>query len=137
MKSAQIKKIFVGANPLARKILGSALAPEFDLMHCDNLDQAKPLLMKPVDLILCTVLFDGSRMFDLLRYVKNNPAAESIPFVGIRVVQGTLPFHEVVASRAAVKLLGGDEFLDMYTWMNELGEDRAFEKLRTTIHQLL
>ena len=137
MKNAQIKKIFVGANPLAGKILGGALAPEFDLTHCDNLDHAKSLLIKPMDLILCTVLFDGSRMFDLLRYVKENPATKSIPFVGIRVFQGTLPFHEVAASRAAVKLLGGNEFLDMYTWMSELGEEQAFEKLRATIHQLL
>lgn len=113
------------------------MACEFDLTHCDNLEQAKLLLAEPTDLILCTVMFDGSRMFDLLRYVKTNPDTRSIPFVAIRVVQGALPFHEVAAATAAVKLLGADEFVDMHSWLHEMGEEPAFERLRATIRQLL
>lgn len=137
MKSSQPRKIFVGAKPQSREILGGALACEFDLTHCDNLEQAKLLLAEPMDLILCTVLFDGSRMFDLLRYAKTNPDTKSIPFVAIRVVQGALPFHEVAAATAAVKLLGAEEFVDMHTWLRVMGEDAAFEKLRATLRQLL
>ena len=137
MKSPQPKKIFVGAKPQARKILGDALACEFDLTHCDNLEQAKLLLAKPMDLILCTVMFDGSRMFDLLRYAKTNPETKSIPFVAIRVVQGALPVHEVTAATTAVKLLGGDEFLDMHSWLHDMGEEAAFEKLCGAIRKFL
>lgn len=137
MKSPQPRKIFFGAKPQARKILGGALECEFDLTHCDNLEQAKVLLAEPIDLILCTVMFDGSRMFDLLRYAKSNPDTRSIPFVAIRVIQGALPFHEVAAATAAVKLLGADEFVDMHTWLREMDQETAFEKLRSTIRQFL
>jgi response regulator RpfG family c-di-GMP phosphodiesterase len=137
LKSTQKKKIFIARKKPPGDILCKALEHEFDLIFCDSLEQAKLLLEEPVDLIFCTMLFDGSRMFELLRYVKANPATKSIPFVGARVAKGTLPLYEVETAMKATKLLGAKEFVDLHTWINQLGEEQAFEKLRTTIRQLL
>lgn len=132
-----MKKILVAGKPQAKEILCTALEPEFELIFCHNLEQAKLLLDEPVDLIICTVLFDGSRMFELLRYVKANPPTKSIPFVGARTTKGALPLYEVETAMKAAKLLGAEEFVDLYAWIDQLGDEPAYEKFRATIRGLL
>lgn len=130
-------KILVAAKKQAQEVLRNALEPEFDLIFCENLEQAKLKLKGPVDLIMCTVLFDGSRMFEFLRHVRANPATGLVPFVGARAVKGTLPLHEVDTTRIAAKLLGANDFIDLCSWIGDMGENHAFEKLRATVRQLL
>ena len=38
----------------------------------------------PFDLVVCTIVFDESKMFDLLRLVKSRPELQQIPFVSVR-----------------------------------------------------
>lgn len=137
MNSTRNSRIFIGTSPQAQGIIGNALGSEFDLIFCNSLDHARTLLPGSVNVIACTVRFDGSRMFDLLRYVRSNPATRSIPFVGLRVLQGALPIHEVAAATTAARLLGANEFVDFCSWMNDLGDEAASEKLRVTIRQFL
>jgi response regulator RpfG family c-di-GMP phosphodiesterase len=137
LNSARNEKIFTGATSQAQEILDDALGGEFDLIFCNNLDHARMLLAEPVSAIICTVRFDGSRMFDLLRYVRANPATRSIPFVGLRVLQGALPIHEVAAATTAARLLGANDFVDFCTWMHDLGNEAAYQKLRATVRQFL
>lgn len=137
LNSTRNSRIFVGVSPQAQEIVSNALGGEFELIFCNSLDHARTLLLKPVDVIACTVRFDGSRMFDLLRYVRSNPPTMSIPFIGLRVTQGALPIHEVAAATTAARLLGANEFADFRSWMTDLGEEAASEKLRATIRQFL
>jgi DNA-binding response OmpR family regulator len=132
-----MKKILVAATPPVQEILRDALEDEFDIILCGNLEQAKQLLNKPVDLVICTVLFDDSRMFDFLRYAKTNPVTKSIPFICARARRGSLPHNEVKTFMKAAKVLGADEFVDIHAWINELGAERAFDELRATIRRYL
>jgi hypothetical protein len=59
---------------------------DHELSCADNLQQAERLLCeRPFDLIVCTVFFDESRMFDLLRFAKSEVEWAQIPFVCVRL----------------------------------------------------
>ncbi len=132
-----MKKILVAGKKQAQEILRNALEPEFNLTVCDSMEQAKLELCRPVNLIVCTVLFDGSRMFEFLRHVKSMPGTQTIPFVGARAIKGALPLHEFDTARTAAKLLGADEFVDLCSWIEDMGEQQAFERMRGTVRRLL
>jgi CheY-like chemotaxis protein len=66
------------------------------------------------DLIVCTVLFDDSRMFDLLRMAKSRHEWQQIPFVCVRVRSHVL--SDRIAREAAAftcHALGAVAFLDI------------------------
>src|SRR5204862_6742334 len=81
----QMAKILVAASSEPRAILDRLLAGH--ALSCpDTLAQAERLLRdRPFDMIVCTVFFDESRMFDLLRLAKSRPGWERIPFVCVRL----------------------------------------------------
>lgn len=78
-------KILVAASSEPRAILQRML-PDHELSCPDTLSQAERLLHEsPFDLIVCTVFFDESRMFDLLRLTKSKAEWARIPFVCVRL----------------------------------------------------
>jgi response regulator RpfG family c-di-GMP phosphodiesterase len=86
-----------------------------ELVLAESLAQAEQVLSdrKP-DLICCTVVFDESRMFDLLRVAKAKPEWRSIPFLCTRVRSHVL---RSAAARRNVAFtcgaLGAEAFLDL------------------------
>ena len=78
-------KVLVAASPEPRVIMERILAGH-ELCCVETLAQAEQFLrQQPFDLILCTIVFDESRMFDLLRLAKSRPEWQRIPFVCTRV----------------------------------------------------
>ena len=55
------------------------LGPEVKVARAASLEDALEAIVAGVDLVLCGIHFDDSRMFDLLRYVKADPTLRSIP----------------------------------------------------------
>ncbi|HEY3391858.1 MAG TPA: hypothetical protein VGK58_04080 [Lacipirellulaceae bacterium] len=81
------------------------------------------------DLIVCTVLFDESRMFDLLRMAKSRHEWQQIPFVCVRVR------HDVLSDRIAREAvaftchaLGAAAFLNSPDYKDDLELRQAIER---------
>src|SRR5436853_6407368 len=77
-------RILVAASPEPRLIVERILAGH-DLPFADTMAQAEQLLRgHTFELIICTIVFDESKMFDLLRLAKSSSEWEQIPFVVAR-----------------------------------------------------
>src|SRR5947209_20141507 len=78
-------KILVAASPDPRAVIERILAGH-ELSCAETMPQAEQLLReRTFDLIICTIVFDESRMFDLLRLAKSRLEWQRIPFVCARV----------------------------------------------------
>ena len=66
------------------------------------------------DLIVCTVVFDESKMFDFLRLAKSRLEWQRIPFVCARVRGYILRSPTALAgAKLTCRELGGEAFLDI------------------------
>ena len=128
-------KILVAASSEPRAVLERILAGH-DLSFPDTLEKAEQLLReRDFDLIVCTVFFDESRMFDLLRLAKSTPEWRRVPFVCARLRRHVLAApvaREGVAFTCAA--LGAAAFLDVadYPADPEREMRAAFERLLNT-----
>jgi len=130
-----VAKILVAASSEPRAALERILAGH-DLSCPETLEKAGEMLRsRPFDLIVCTVFFDESRMFDLLRLAKSTPERQSIPFVCARLRQHVL---EASIAREAIaftcKSLGAAAFLDVGNYPYPADTDR---EIRAAIERLL
>jgi hypothetical protein len=126
-------RIMVAASPEPRAILERVLAGH-ELCCAGTVEQVERHLRdRAVDLIICTIVFDDSRMFDLLRLVKASPEWQRIPFVCARlrpyVLDSSLALEGVAFTCRA---LGAVAFLDINN--NAADPDRG---LRTAIERFL
>jgi hypothetical protein len=72
------------------------------------------------DLIICTIVFDESKMFDLLRLAKSRPEWKRIPFVGARVRAHVLRSRTALEAAALTcRELGAAAFLDIADYQVE------------------
>jgi CheY-like chemotaxis protein len=107
-------KILVAASPEPRAMVERILAGH-ELACAATVAQAEQLLRgQRFDLILCTIVFDESRMFELLQLAKSNPQWRTIPFACARIRAHV--YHSPAALQAAAltcRELGAAAFLDM------------------------
>lgn len=128
-------KILLAASSEPRAALQRILAGH-DLSCPETLEKAEQMLRKrPFDVIVCTVFFDESRMFDLLRLAKSTPEWQCIPFVCARLRQHVL---EASIAREAIaftcKSLGAAAFLDVANYPYPADIDH---EMRAAIERLL
>lgn len=131
-----MKRILIAAAELeTARITSHVLEADFALAICTSVAEARPLLSRNIDMVMCGIHFDEGRMFDLLRYAKADPDIKSIPFLCINSTDGLSPAI-VQSVEIASKALGADGFVELYEWRNKLGDKQAFEKLRALIDSL-
>ena len=128
-------KILVAASPEPRAVIEPILAGH-ELSCAETMVQAEQFLREGTfDLIICTIVFDESRMFDLLRLAKSRPEWQPIPLAVVRVRSHIL--RSPTALRAAAftcGTLGAEAFLDIADYqVDPEGEMReAIERLLDT-----
>ncbi len=107
-------KILVAASPDPRAVVQRILAGH-ELFYAETMAQAEQFLGEQTfDLILCTIAFDESRMFQLLERAKSAPPRQQIPFVCARVRSHVLIAPTAVEAAAITcRALGADAFLDI------------------------
>ena len=107
-------KILVAASPEPREILERILAGH-ELSCAETVGQAEQFLReRAFDLILCTIVFDESKLFDLLRFAKSRPEWGRITFVAARVRPNILRSPTALKSAAfTCGELGAAAFLDI------------------------
>ena len=107
-------KILVAASPEPRAIVERIIAGH-DLSYAETMARAEQLLHEVTfDLIICTIVFDESRLFDFLRIAKSRLEWQRIPFVCARV-RGHIVRSPTALEAAAFtcRELGAAAFLDI------------------------
>jgi hypothetical protein len=125
-------RILVAASPEPRAILEKVLAGH-DLYFAETLREAvKSLGQRTYDLIICTVAFDESKMFELLGFAKSTPLWKSIPFICAIVRTNVIRSPSARAAAAFTsRQLGAAAFLDISNYQTdpEAGMRGAIEQI--------
>jgi hypothetical protein len=126
-------RILVAASPEPRAILERVLAGH-DLHYVGTMAQAEQVLgERTFDQIICTIVFDESRMFDFLRLAKSRAEWQRIPFVCARLRQHVLDSPIALEGVAFTsRALGAAAFLNIADYT--VDPDR---ELREAIERLL
>ena len=127
-------KILVAAASSEPRTIVERMLAGHELAFAETATQAEQLLRgQRFDLILCTIVFDKSRMFELLQLAKSNPQWQPIPFACRRIRAHI--YQSPVALQAAAltcRELGAAAFLDMADYSAD--PDR---EMRDAIERLL
>jgi hypothetical protein len=121
------------AFDLCTRVLGGDAA----VLCAGSLREALATLDDSIALIVCSVRFDESRMFEFLHALQSHPTAKEIPVICVRTGQAPLPPSTYDAIAAATEALGVQDFLDMHGLQQRLGEPAADEALRHAVRMRL
>lgn len=123
-------RVLLAARPVARHPFHAALGADADIVEAETLDEAVQYLTKPDEpkLVCCTVYFDESRMFDLLRWIQAQRA--HIPVICARAVPKDIAKISMEAVRIAADVLGAACFIDVAAIAEKEGEQVALQRLR-------
>ena len=107
-------KVLVAASPEPRAVVERILASH-ELSCAETMAQAEQFLReRGFDLIICTIVFDESKMFDLLRLAKSRLEWQRIPFVGARIRAHNLRSSTSLEAAAfTCRTLGAEAFLNV------------------------
>lgn len=104
---------------------------------CPSLAAARVALTHPFDLVLTSLQFDESRMFDLLRYANGASRAEPLPVVCVKTIGEELHVAEEPIMVMATKAYGARGYVDLSQWVHAYGEKAAFSLLRHLIDRVV
>lgn len=110
----------------------AALGGELELATaCSVVEALKQV--EGVELVLCNVRFDDSRMFDFLGSLNTMPRARRLPVVCCRVARGPVSAGARRGIELALEALGVLEFLDMHELEARDGPAAARAALRAAV----
>lgn len=108
----------------------SRIFSDCDVVLVETMNEAMKVLARRYDALLIAVRFDESRMFDLLRYVRETETRH-VPIICYRSTPG--PVTSTALALHAIKLacqaLGADRFFDLESYPDEEEGNRAIRKL--------
>lgn len=123
------QRALVTATPEAWRRLQPLVAPLVDAVHVQTSSDAfTTLAREPIELIICTIAFEDSRMIEFLQAVKLTRAA-SIPFICCRALPGVLSDKMVEHMREACVQCGAHALVDIA----KLDDDQARNVLRSVV----
>jgi hypothetical protein len=130
---ASMPRVLLAARPVARELFRTALSGHADLIETTTLQESLLYLKNepPPALVCCTVLFDESRMFDLLRWVKVE--LPGVAFICARALARDLTKFTIEAVEIASRSLGATAFIDVPALTSKYGDAEARERLRLTV----
>jgi hypothetical protein len=126
-------RVLVAARPQACGPVHEALGSDADMVDAHTMDAALAQLegARPIELVVCTVYFDDSRMFDLLRWARTRYA--HIPFVCARIFPKDITRISIEGVSIAATSLGAATFIDVPALAAEHGELEASRRLRDVL----
>ena len=126
-------RVLVAARPIAFALVRAALGEDVEIVDAHTMDDAVKQLKRPepIRLVICTVYFDDSRMFDLLRWARSKYA--HIPFVCARIFPKDITRISIEAVSIAAESLGAAGFIDVPALAAEHGDAEATQRLRDVL----
>src|SRR3954471_2074614 len=99
-------RILAATPPESQAILARALGNAATLLPAVTIEEAFNVAAQGVDIIVCGIHFDDSRMFELLRAIKADPGLSKTPFVCVRLVGSNLAPAIVQSLEISCAVLG-------------------------------
>lgn len=106
----------MASQPEAWVVVNAMLGDELDLVPVHTMVKAFEVLERDagsIELIICTIAFDDSRMIEFLQAVKRNPAMSNVPFLCARVLASALSDDLVSRVGTVCKDCGAVDLLDV------------------------
>jgi hypothetical protein len=126
-------RILVADTASGAKTIQDIFGRDFELVHARSIEQALPVLRHRLAAIVCGLHFDGSRMFDLLRAIRNQPFARDVPVVCYRDLESDLGAAAIEGLEIATAVMGAIAFVDTYTLKQRYGIPHADDVLRSYV----
>jgi response regulator RpfG family c-di-GMP phosphodiesterase len=105
-------RVLIAGTRQAIDVLQEVLGSDFELLSATSIHEALYLLEPRIDLILCNVRFDDSRMFEFLHALQNTPAGRGVPVICCRLQSDPLSPRVRRAIEHALEALGITTFVD-------------------------
>lgn len=112
--------------------LRNVMGDRTGLVGAATLEEAREALGRGVDMVVCGIHFDDSRMFDLLRYARADPRFRPVPFICFRDLESELAPALFESLDIACTALGAAAFVDLFTLKKRHGiadADAAFRRI--------
>jgi len=111
----------------------AVLGDEMELIPAYSVAEALNRVQSGINLVLCSVRFDDSRMFDFLGALSAIPAARGVPVICCRVARSPMSGGARRGIELALEALGVVAFLDMHDLELRQGATAA----RAALHQVV
>ena len=124
-------RVMAAVRPECRSLLGRIFETH-EIIFVETMSNAEEVLLaESLGMVICSLLFDDSRMFELLRLCKESDSLKHLPFVCFKASAAELsPFPVVLEGvTIAANVLGASAFLDL--------DEQTVEDAREVIEQLL
>ena len=130
------QRVLVAVTPMGYVHARRALHHRFDLVSAFSIQQARVALQADgIDAILCSIHFDDSRMFDLLRVV--HVVSPDTPFICCRILHSPLSRQAIEGLLTSARQLGCRGFVDFNELQRGLGLDEADRRLCEAVVDIL
>ncbi|WIG97913.1 hypothetical protein [Myxococcus sp. SDU36] len=127
------RRILVADVPSGVQTLRSVLGDTVELLPASVMADALKCLREGVELAVCGVHFDESRMFDFLRTVKADPVTRGIPVLCFRDLDSTLAPMLLQSLEISCRALGAVGFIDIHDLKSRHGSGNADARFRKAI----
>lgn len=111
----------------------AALGEELELATAYSVAEALKAVQGGVELVLCNVRFDDSRMFDFLGALNATQGSQRVPVICCRVERSPMSGGARRGIELALEALGVLAFLDMYELEQRDGRPAALAALRSAV----
>lgn len=135
--AARPRRLLVADVPEAIPMLTSALDLYFHLLPRTSWTGACSAVHQGIDLVLCGIGFEESKMFDLLEYLRSQEETRSTPFFCIKSVRQKLPSTITNGIGVALHAKGTAGYIDFEGWHARFGEHQASANLREKLSEVL
>lgn len=130
---SDVPRVLVAGTADAIDLVTRVLRREAELVTATSLKEAVSRLDLPLEVIVCSVRFDESRMFDFLQTLRQAQPTRPAKVICLRASPVPLAPATRHAIEKALEALGIPTFIDFPHVALEQGERQARERLRAAI----
>jgi hypothetical protein len=127
-------RVLVAGTELALETCGRLFGEHVELIAARSVEEALERLDPSIELIISSVRFDESRMFDFLEALRAMRARCAAPVLCCRIVRAPLSSAMYHSIETAALALGVKAFMDMDTEIRERGQAEAERRLRELVY---
>lgn len=133
------KKLVIAIRKVDVAVTKAILGDEFEVVFCHTMEDAQAAIDEQVGIVVCGVHFAQGAVFELLQFVRSNPASKQVPFFVMLDTAGRYNYSPAIVHglRAAAKALGATGFTDLSALVEKAGREDAIEILRRGIQDAL
>lgn len=127
------RRVLVAGTQEVVEVAQAVFGGELELLPAYSVTEALQQVETGIDLVLCNVRFDDSRMFDFLGALNAMPEARRVPVVCCRVLRTPMSAGARRGIELALEALGVAAFIDLHERGQRQGVAAAQAGLRELV----